>query len=320
MNLSATAITPEISLREAGPIWLESRRPFLSGHAFTRYAFYLRPLKAFFSNIRLGDITPDQIRAYQRTRSMLAISGNKPATAGTINHECSCLQQMLKRVGHWQDIAHDYQPLPLPKTECGRALTDQEYKRLLRMAASNKNWLATFCFVVISLNTTFGPGEVMALRLADVDLRERTISVPAEGAKNPERQRTNPLNDYALAAVEAALERAHKLGSHLPEHYLFPYGAKGRIDVTKHQTTLKRAWKELCVAADVRGFRLYDCRHHAITALLENPKISDQTAEALAGHISVRMKRRYSHIRMEAKRAALNALAQSWECRADKQK
>jgi hypothetical protein len=31
---------------------------------------------------------------------------------------------------------------------------------------------------------------------------------------------------------------------------------------------------------------MYDLRHHAITSLLENPKISDQTAEALAGHIS----------------------------------
>lgn len=57
---------------------------------------------------------------------------------------------------------------------------------------------------------------------------------------------------------------------------------------------------------------MYDLRHHAITALLENPKISDQTAEALAGHTSVRMKKRYSHIRMEAKRAALNALVLSW--------
>jgi hypothetical protein len=55
--------------------------------------------------------------------------------------------------------------------------------------------------------------------------------------------------------------------------------------------------------------RIYDFRHHAITRVLENPAISEQTAEALAGHISHKMKKRYSHIRIETKRAAVEALS-----------
>ena len=38
---------------------------------------------------------------------------------------------------------------------------------------------------------------------------------------------------------------------------------------------------------------MYDLRHHAITALLENPHVSEETVEAIAGHISREMKKRY---------------------------
>ncbi len=54
---------------------------------------------------------------------------------------------------------------------------------------------------------------------------------------------------------------------------------------------------------------MYDLRHHAITALLENPEVSEETVEDIAGHVSRRMKKRYSHIRMEHKRAAVEAIA-----------
>jgi hypothetical protein len=41
---------------------------------------------------------------------------------------------------------------------------------------------------------------------------------------------------------------------------------------------------------------------------MENPDVSEETAEAIAGHISHCMKRRYSHTRLEVKRAAVEAL------------
>ena len=53
---------------------------------------------------------------------------------------------------------------------------------------------------------------------------------------------------------------------------------------------------------------MYDLRHHAITSLLENPNISEEVVEDIAGHVSRRMKKRYSHIRMEYKRAAVEAI------------
>ena len=58
------------------------------------------------------------------------------------------------------------------------------------------------------------------------------------------------------------------------------------------------------------AFGFHDLRHCAITQLAENGA-SDFTIMAIAGHLSQRMLERYSHVRMEAKRKAIEALAAS---------
>jgi integrase len=54
--------------------------------------------------------------------------------------------------------------------------------------------------------------------------------------------------------------------------------------------------------------RFHDLRHTCITKLAES-QATDQTLTAIAGHVSRRMIEHYSHIRMEAKRAAVDAIA-----------
>jgi len=60
----------------------------------------------------------------------------------------------------------------------------------------------------------------------------------------------------------------------------------------------------------VAGLRFHDLRHHAITELAES-QTSDQTIMAIAGHVSPKMLQHYSHVRLAAKRAALDSLANS---------
>jgi integrase len=63
--------------------------------------------------------------------------------------------------------------------------------------------------------------------------------------------------------------------------------------------------------ADVTG-RWQDNRHTLITDLAESGA-SDQTIMDIAGHVSKQMLKHYSHIRMEAKRTALESIARKWE-------
>jgi hypothetical protein len=67
-------------------------------------------------------------------------------------------------------------------------------------------------------------------------------------------------------------------------------------------------------------------RHHAITRLAES-QASEQTIMSLAGHVSREMLEHYSHIRMEAKRRAVESLDnvtitsqfEVWQRRAEQQ-
>jgi integrase len=78
-------------------------------------------------------------------------------------------------------------------------------------------------------------------------------------------------------------------------------------DPTQPTTSFKTAWGNLCTEAKV-SCRIHDLRHTATTKLAESDA-SDSTIMALAGHLSRAMLERYSHIRMNAKRQAMESLS-----------
>ena len=60
-------------------------------------------------------------------------------------------------------------------------------------------------------------------------------------------------------------------------------------------------------AAGLKGLRFHDLRHTIITELAEMG-VADHVLESISGHLSRRMLEHYSHIRIDAKRQALDAL------------
>jgi integrase len=97
--------------------------------------------------------------------------------------------------------------------------------------------------------------------------------------------------------------------------WFYRIGAQARsnstaFDPTTHVKSWRSAWRTLTKKAGLPGFRFHDLRHCTITQLAEGGT-SDSTIMAIAGHVSRRMLERYSHVRMEAKRNAMEALAAS---------
>jgi Phage integrase family len=62
------------------------------------------------------------------------------------------------------------------------------------------------------------------------------------------------------------------------------------------------------VKSPLSGLRFHDLRQHAITELAES-QASDSTVMAIAGHVSPKMLAHYSHVRLQAKRTALDSLS-----------
>jgi integrase len=103
-------------------------------------------------------------------------------------------------------------------------------------------------------------------------------------------------------------ERSEGLAAADPEHYVFRSCELGHFDATRPMKNWRTAWRSLTKEAGLRGLRFHDLRHTAITELSERDT-SDMTIMSIAGHVSWRMLEHYSHIRLEAKRKALDALA-----------
>jgi len=79
------------------------------------------------------------------------------------------------------------------------------------------------------------------------------------------------------------------------------------IELTRSMGSWRKAWLNCCKSAGVR-YRWHDLRHTFISRLAENANVSEQTIRSLAGHVSRQMLERYSHIRSQAKQAAIRVL------------
>jgi len=124
-----------------------------------------------------------------------------------------------------------------------------------------------------------------------------------------------PLN---LRAVAALTHGRGLFSEAQPEHYVFPHEKDGlagndrkpcawEIEPTEPMHRWKVAWESARAAGKV-SCRFHDLRHTFLSRLAES-QASDSTIMALAGHVSRAMMERYSHIRMEAKRKAVDTLS-----------
>ena len=215
------------------------------------------------------------------------------------------LSRVLKSCGRWRALADHVKNLPERQRPVGRALTPEERKRLFDAAASNAEWEHVYCAAVVAANTSMRPVEVKHLRRCDVDLVKRLVHV--RRSKNETSHRVIPLNASAIEAAARMFERADLLGHTEPEHYLWPACQWGRYDATNPMLQWDTAWRALRDAAGLPGLRFHDLRHTVITELAEMG-VADHVLESISGHLSRRMLEHYSHIRIDAKRQALDAL------------
>jgi integrase len=116
-----------------------------------------------------------------------------------------------------------------------------------------------------------------------------------------------PLNDETYEALVKHREwYIKKFGEIQDDRYVFPWGRPYPCDPKRHITSFKTAWKTVKTKAKVKG-RWHDNRHTLITELAETGA-GDETIMQIAGHVDRQMLRHYSHIRMKAKRAAMDAV------------
>lgn len=247
-------------------------------------------LRAYFKQEPLKAITAKRITEYRAWRSEQGVG---PAT---LNAELGILRRILKRAKLWARVADDIRPLKEPST-IGKALTEEDKQRLLKMAAMRPEWETAFLAAILCLNTTARGCELKGLQWADVDLFDRTVTV--RKSKTDAGVRAIPLTDVACSALARLRTRAESFGPVDPAHYVFASYVSRRVfngtavvgsnltefDPTKHVNSWRSAWRTLTKKAGLPGFRFHDLRHCAITSLAESGA-SDSTIMAIAGTLA----------------------------------
>jgi integrase len=287
------------SIKELGHAYLDDYRLRHKSIVFAEYAVgnVIRHVGALMA----VDITEQTVTAYQTTRL------KEGAAPKTINEEVGFLLRLLGEAG---DVIRTRlrrrQGLKLAvRRGPGKAYTPEE-KAAMLAAAKTARSRAIYPALMLALNTGERDAEIRGLQWERLDLAKAIVTV-GDSKTEAGEGRTIPLNSALLAAmVEYAKWYTKRFGMIQPEWYVFPFGKPQPKDPTRPMVTLKTSWNNVRKKASVSG-RWHDNRHTLITDLAESGA-GDETIRDIAGHVSKQMLKHYSHIRMEAKRKALEAI------------
>lgn len=289
--------------------WIAANQAHWSESNISIQEFNLKHLSSFFKSILLADITAAHIGKYQLRRQ------KEKASNRTVNMEVATLRMILKSARLWVALAPDVKMLP-ERREVGKALTSEEEKRLLeacRLSPSPSLYPA----VVIFCNTGLRNAELRCARWSQVDFLKAEFEVglsKTDGGAG----RIIPLNRTAL---QAFVDWRARRPNATREDFVFPseklrfkgdgWAEKGTMtpydsDLSKPLGSWKRAWTTAKKEAKVQC-RIHDLRHHFISALAQT-QTPDATIQAISGHLSRKMLDHYSHVRVEAKRRAVELL------------
>jgi integrase len=292
------------SFERAADDWFEPVKPHLAERTRDIYEVAVRcHLEPALGSLLLCDIDANRIATYQARRKA------EDASARTLNKELQVLRQILKRYKLWANLQGDVR-FERESEHIGQALTREQESRLLDACESNAP-LQTV--VTLALNTALRKNEIRTLRWNQIDLFKRTLTV-GRTKTDAGSGRLIPLNAPAYATL---VKWSARFPGSKPEHYVFPACEDARLDCPKPDAakidpsrpikSWRTAWRRALKQAGLT-IRFHDLRHTCITKLAEG-QASEQALMAIAGHVSRKMLEHYSHIRMEAKRAALDAIA-----------
>jgi len=322
---------------DAAERFLADRKPHLAPRSIQTEGERAKPINKHLGDVVVFRMTAAQVVAYIRERNAAGKSN------ATINRELDIIRGVLKRAKRWHHFSEEIHPLPV-RQSIGQALTYEEKVKLLHRAAARPEWKTAAYAARLALNTTMRGCEIKELRWRDVDMIGRSLTV--KKSKTEAGERVIPLNADAWAVILELYRRSQALGGTEPSHFLFPACETAHIDPTRGIKSWRTAWRRLtravqcagcgllqnpgetcagCKASIAKlkspfeGFRFHDLRHQAITELAES-KASDSTIMSIAGHVSRKMLAHYSHVRLDAKRTALDALTMGRGKQADSER
>lgn len=247
------------------------------------------------------DFDPFNIEPYHIRRYMMYLKndlGNKPKTR---NHKVNAIRSYYAFLEGFEYIEKDDDPTQLiRRTRVPRQLPIylkyEEAEALLTAAAAGTHPERDVAILRLMLQTGMRVGEVIRLRVKDINFEDRTLFIQGKG----NQERLVPLTDNTCAAIKNYLAVREPASNQIEELFL------NKIKTPLRQGTLYTFFKRLCRKAEVHKPNLSAChlRHTCMTLLLQEG--ADLMAlKKLAGHKSVRTTQIYLSVSQKLLREAM---------------
>ena len=241
-------------------------------------------LVPFFGGKILSEIRPQEVEAFRTQRKKP--DGN-PASVQTINHDHIALKHCLNvaiRRGLLQSNPASKVPMPNPRNERERVLTDEEWSNLYQAA---KPHLRPVLLTAYQLGQRLS--EIVGLTWDLVDVKRGFITLRSLDTKTKTARQVPMTPD-----VKVTLQRLAKVRS-LPTATTEAASRHVFIYEGRPLRRVSRSFKTALKDAGITNFRFHDLRHCASTNL-RRAGVDTATAMRIVGHKSEKMWKRYNAI------------------------
>lgn len=225
-----------------------------------RWKKHLQPI---FGEMRACDVTTDTIDSYIATRK------SEDAENGTINRETAILRHAFREGAKAKPPKVRELPVfPRLDENFPREgfVDDAQYKILC--ANCHEHWLRT----MLALAYTFGfrKGELLNLRVKQVDLLSRTVALNAADTKNRKPRNVSLTNESYTLLCQSIV------GKHADD---FVFTWKDGRPVKDFRVS----WENLAKAAGLPELLFHDLRRSAVRNMIRRG-VSQVTAQRISGH------------------------------------
>lgn len=148
--------------------------------------------------------------------------------------------------------------------------------------------------VIMSINTGMRRGEVFNLTWADIDLKNKIITVEGSTSKSGQTRHV-PINKELLEILTNWNQQTSNKG------FVFPGKNGARLD------NVKKSWDGLLTLAKIEEFRWHDLRH-TFASKLVMAGVPLNTVRELLGHSDLAMTLRYAHLAPNIKAEAVELI------------
>ena len=257
--------------------------------------------KKYFGDRRIDMITPQDIYKYFEWRKeQKSLRKKRPVSGSTMNREKSLISDTFSKAIKWGYIkanpVKDVEGFKENKRD--RYITDKEFDEIKKVARSvpKANHLPDIMDTLYY--TAQRSGNIFTLKWPQINLEERRISF--SGGSDNKGVPDEIWINQPLFEIFTHLKTQRFL-----QKVVGPYVFQKNDG--KPYRSIKTAWNNCCQKAGVIDARIHDIRHKAITDMGKRGYSLQEIAKA-AGHSQISTTMRYTHLRAEDTRKALESL------------